>query len=85
MAAQIPTPRRYKRGKAGYPGALELEDGELLPIRIIDLTPRGARISGVKNAVALDTIVRMSWEQGRSVRQCRVMWVNGNSAGLAFL
>jgi hypothetical protein len=68
------TPPRYKRIKAGgYPGALELEDGNLLPIRIIDLTPQGARIYGTSALVAPGATVRMTWAQGRSVRQCRVI------------
>jgi len=77
--------RRYKRRKAGYPCVITFENGEQRLCRLLNVSPRGGRIVGIEPSLPKGAIILTSWDQGRSVRTSRVVWMNGSSAGVEFI
>jgi hypothetical protein len=77
--------RRYKRKQAGYPCIVTLDDGQQYACRIVNVSPRGAQIAGLEQPIPKGTLVRVSWDRGKSVRACCVMWTNGGTAGVQFV
>ena len=58
--------------------------GEEFPCSITDLTPRGAVLS-VANILGLPQSFRLEIDGEAGTRHCRIIWVDGNKAGIQFV
>jgi hypothetical protein len=62
-----------------------LENGEHHRCLMVDVSPRGARISGFQRSMVPGSTVVITWDQGRSIRTCRIAWCDGANAGVQFV
>jgi hypothetical protein len=81
--AHISERRAYPRQQIAVTAFIEYGDGDYFVCQVIDLGPNSARIEA-KNLVLPDRFV-LSFKLGCNVRRdCRVVWRDGDVAGLHF-
>ena len=76
--------RRYPRSRVLKTAKLVVGRSSLLNCVVRNLTNVGARIA-IANTVELPENLEMTFDGGRSLRRCRLVWRNLNTMGVEFL
>jgi len=75
--------RKYARSRVVRRAKLLLETSSLVDCLVRDLTNTGARVEAV-NARELPQALDMTFDGGRSMRPCRLVWRTTNEVGIEF-